>query len=337
MKHYLQLEQKLFVSKDMLFIKFIYILIFKCKPFLPNDFRGKINKIILYIKIFLKSRSKVISLPLKGDIALKVSDINYKVISLRIKTVSFLYEKQYSNLVENQFYLSKLQSMVHVINWDEENRILNELYINGMHPTASSLLNNHNSIKNLMENLINSSEVKEIKTEDYINYLFNQIRKELKTNTIYITDAQKKKINDYCYQTYKKLIDELTLKKVPQVISHGDVSCKNVIIKDGGFHLIDWEYCNFRSPYFDINFLINTLLDDDSRYSKEINDVKTFKKSILQNLNCRRDIFDFFQVDIYILECLFMMEYILLVLNQIKYRDFAKDINKYIIEKINIE
>ncbi|MFG6149942.1 phosphotransferase family protein [Halobacillus sp. B23F22_1] len=326
MEKYIQLEKRLYVNKNISLLKLIVILFFKINPLLPHT--NKHKKILLYIKIFLKSKSRLIYLPKKGDLVMKVSDTNYKVFSTSNNIIYNLYHHNYERLAEKQFNLIKYNRMINLVKWDKKNMILEEYYINGNHPTYAYLVNNPKVCSDLFVKMIKLSKVKKINSDMYFNTLKNGIFDNLKKNTYILSKTQTKCISDFVEESINYLNNNFPMTYIPQVVTHGDITCNNLIIYKNNLIPIDWEFCDFRSPIFDIQFFLNKLEMEkqiDSGVSSEI-------KVIASNADYEsQEIKSFFRTDREILYKLYLIEYVYLVLSQIEFREFAKDIEHYVI------
>ncbi|UOR13787.1 phosphotransferase family protein [Halobacillus amylolyticus] len=254
------------------------------------------------------------------------------MFSVKEKSVFYLYRSEYSELVKKQFDLSKYHGMSQIKGWDKEERILEELYLNGSHPSIKELSKYHNSIKRMLVNLLVSSTVKSMQAKDYFNLRLKEIQKEIDKVSGYLTRRQKKKIIQFVNDKHRNLILKFPNENIPLVLSHGDVCCKNLISIGGSLQPIDWEYCEFRSPYYDSQFFLYSLRGEP-QYNIEL--FKDIKKYLSSKLKYNNELVRFLDTDISLLKQIVMLEYIQLVLTQIKYREFAKDINKYIINYID--
>lgn len=99
-----------------------------------------------------------------------------------------------------------------------------------------------------------SSTLKMVEIDDYVEQLENRIESVIEAISVFVTDKDKvdlltflKKVSIIIGQCKSDAIFD-----IPLVISHGDYQSANVLLDGDKVWIIDWEYSQLRSLYYDV-------------------------------------------------------------------------------------
>jgi hypothetical protein len=182
----------------------------------------------------------------------------------------------------------------------------------------------------LFLDLITKSHVKELNVKDHAKTLYLDIIAILDRNFSNITEDQFHYVKSFIFKKYSKVVNEFRDDVLHLTLSHGDIKEDNLTVeKDNKFLAIDWEFCDFRLPSYDILQFTYRFPKFESRFYKE------FFREIQWNLKLKgityREISKYFRnlgsdyLDV------FYLEKIKLRLFQFERRNFAKDFLSYIV------
>jgi hypothetical protein len=303
---------------------------FKGKPFLPKSGSEKFNKVLLYIKIFLKKKSKTLKLPFYGDIVLTVEDSNYKIVKLFDGVTYTIYEPKKFGLMKRHANLSTYNKMYNILEFNKEKSYIKEMFVNGYHPELKEeQFHSHIELSNLLRNLIVNSQTKYEYAHVYFKSLILKIVNLLNKST-HISGEHYNEIFDFVFITYAELKRNFPNEHVPLVLSHGDVVKKNIIKLNGELVPIDWEFCEFRSPSYDLFFFVQNMNYNQSekKLLEKVSDCTGY------SIKSSKELKSYFGVDSVHLKNIFILEYILHILTQTRYRDFAKNTDESIMKFI---
>jgi hypothetical protein len=179
-------------------------------------------------------------------------------------------------------------------------------------------------LKELFINLIIKSDVKKVNANNYASSLITNSFKILERNSNTITEQQYQQVKEFILLCYKNFCDKSPKEDIHLTLSHGDIKQENIIQKKNKLLLIDWEFCNYRLPNYDIlKSMLRFSCLDEIFY-------KSLVKRIISssNIKGRSELQIYFHEykDIYLY--LFYLEDINLRLFQFENRGFARDFSK---------
>ena len=90
-----------------------------------------------------------------------------------------------------------------------------------------------------------------MKVKGYIIPICNKILSMLETSLIQLSKKNKKIISNFIKTSQMLLINFYPKKTIDLVLSHGDFQPANIICSENDFWIIDWEYSNYRSVFYD--------------------------------------------------------------------------------------
>lgn len=142
------------------------------------------------------------------------------------------------------------------------------------------------------------------------------------------------KNDDYIYSSLLRILEEISdydKLEIPITISHGDISPRNIIIANRKFTLIDGEYINYRSLFYDIFdyfYQTNQIIVSVNINPKQIGINKSLE--ILTNLEYEYD-----SNIVHIFWKLYIINRMLLVMNNVSNKkSVSKQLSKLIPESV---
>ncbi|WP_079505327.1 hypothetical protein [Mesobacillus jeotgali] len=332
MTKFLSLTKSISVRKDTNFFK-IPILLYTCKPLMPKNPLKRIKVVGKYIFNCVKSHRYEKELPVNGDIAISIGEKNFKVIRLKEKVIYTIYSNTKADHKKMlQILKSKNSSKLYegILNVDRKKGIIKGVYYNGHHP---NLLKRNTltdeMINELFISLIISSSIKEVNLKEYVNFLVTNCRRILRRDAHKIEEQESKFVIGVIEELSQKIINALPLDKIKLTLSHGDLKQDNLIEVKNKLIPIDWEFCDFRSPSFDIYKFQSRF----PKYGKE------FYEKVFLNLGKVRKVSnsehkDYFQQTVKVYLDLFLLEDVYLRLKQYESRSFAANFSTHLIKAI---
>lgn len=98
-----------------------------------------------------------------------------------------------------------------------------------------------------------ASTIKSVDVADYVEQLRFKVLQQNELMSSAITTLHKKELNDFlealCFLALSP--SSVASSKIPIALSHGDYQAANILLDDDRVWLIDWEYSDLRSLYFD--------------------------------------------------------------------------------------
>lgn len=332
MTKFLSLTNSICVRKDLNFFK-IPILLYTCKPLMPKNPIKRIKVVGKYIFTCLTSHRYEEELPVTGDIAINLGEKNFKVIRLKEKVIYTIYSNTKANH-QKALQILKLKNSSElyegILNIDRKQGIIKGVYYNGHHPNM--LIQNEATdemINELFISLIIGSTIKELDFKEYVRSLVVNCKKIIHRNAHKIEEQENKFVNSVIEELSQKVINTLPLNKIKLTLSHGDLKQDNLIEVKNKLIPIDWEFCDFRSPTYDIYKFKSRFSNYDHRfYQKLLQDLAKVSKASGYGLE------NYFQQTEKGYLYLFFLEDIYLRLKQYESRSFAKNFSTHLIKAI---
>lgn len=329
MDEYIFLTDLIYINKSFSLIAIIFVL-YKCKPLMPKNPLKRI-KAIKYILTSKQEEKNVISLPITGEIALKVSDYNFKIINLKEKAIYTVFNESNEKTIYEKLHYSYSSKMFEeIINVDKKNKIIKGVFYNGHHPNViGEYLKLNRKFSDLFLELITKSEVKEVNVKNYAKTLYLDNLAVLERNSSIITEDHFNFVKNFILKKYEKIANEFLEDVIHLTLSHGDIKEDNLIVENNRFLLVDWEFCDFRIPSYDIlQFMYRFPYFDPKFYQDLFGDVQ---KDLRSKDLSYKGLQKYFQnLGVNYLD-LFYLEEIKLRLFQFERRSFAKDFSGYVV------
>ncbi len=304
-------------------------LLFNCKPLMPKNPFKRLVVLLNYIRNASKESQLTFSLP--GDIILKVNDVNYKIINYNNDVIYTVVSEKNEEVIDNILKFNNDSQMYEkIIDVDKERRIITGKFYNGHHPDLTKYNRKlTRKMNQLFLNLISESELKVVDIKSYSASLLNDIELILDKNSTIIDEWHINYIKEFATKTYSAVIKSGSEKTIPLTLSHGDIKRDNIISYKSKLVLIDWEFCAYRSPTFDIlKFISRFSPDNKISYCVLLSKIKILNQTPRKKLESEIEIYldqnTFTHLNLYYLED------ILLRLRQFEKRDFAADATKII-------
>ncbi|MCM3574702.1 hypothetical protein M3172_16010 [Mesobacillus subterraneus] len=330
MTKFLSLTNSISVRKDINFFK-IPILLYTCKPLMPKNHLKRIKVVGKYIFTCLTSQRYEEELPINGDIAIRIGEKNFKVIRLKEKVIFTIYSNTKANNKKAlQILKSKNLSKLYegILNIDRKKGVIKGVFYDGHHPNI--LIRNKATdemIKELFISLLISSTIKELDFKEYVDSLVVNCKKVLRRNAYKIEEQESKFVSGVIEELSQRIINALPLDKIKLTLSHGDLKQDNLIELKNELIPIDWEFCDFRSPAYDIYKFKSRF----PQYGKEFYE-KLFLK--IERVSKEYGLEEYFQHSEKGYIYLFLLEDIYLRLNQFESRSFAREFSNHLIKAI---
>ncbi|SEP67299.1 Choline/ethanolamine kinase [Virgibacillus subterraneus] len=303
--------------------------LFCCKPLMPRNPLKRLRVVYNYLILFRRNNvSNEHILRSDGDVAIKVVDSNYKVINLKRKIIQTIFDEENEDKICGSLIYKDSSTLYEKI-WDidKENRIITGLFYNGHHPnlnkTKSKILKNR--LTDMFISLLAESDIRNVNARVYAKSLVDLTLEILDRNSEGITEKESRYVRNFLVRIYERFIKNNEERFIQLTLSHGDIKEDNLLVQNNKIVLIDWEFCGFRSPTFDlIKFKTRFPNFGDDFYSKLnkylfdklSNKTKRGNELIQRYMNNYLD--------------LFYLEDITLRLIQFENREFAKDFSKII-------
>ncbi|EKN69396.1 hypothetical protein BABA_10061 [Neobacillus bataviensis LMG 21833] len=327
MDEYIFLTEFISINKNIPLFTLAYVL-FKCRPLMPRNPLLRINT----IKYILKQKERnVVPLPVHGEIAIKVGDFNYKIISLREKAIyTVCNEGSETEIYEKLGYSHSNKMYEEIISVDTENKVIKGVFYNGYHPNiAKKHMKLNKKFCHLFYDLITNSDLKEVSAKKYAKSLYLDCLKILDRNSSEITVEQFNYVKKFILSRYKKIANEFLEDVLHLTLNHGDIKKENLIEDGKRLILIDWEFCDFRIPSHD-------LLQFMKRYPNlELSFYRTLFETLNNNLKLNellyKELSRYFQLLGKSYLDIFYLEDIKIRLTQFENRNYAKDFSRYIV------
>jgi thiamine kinase-like enzyme len=334
MNQYVFLTNYLSVNKKFPKIA-VPFLLFKSKPFMPKNPFKRI-KTIYYILLSSKRIHNEISLPVKGEIALTVGDSNYKIINIKDNTISTVFNQNNEKMIYKCLHYSNSSRVYEeIINVDQKNRIIKGVFYNGHHPNLiETNLKLNGMVCDLLFDLLTKSDIKKVREKDYGKTLYVESLDILKRNSFRITEEQFNYVKEFVLNKYAEITKKDLNGIIHLTLSHGDIKEDNLIEINHKLFLIDWEFCDFRLPGFDIlHFMSRYPNFDATIYEKLVGKLKNHLKSVESFGN---DVEKYFHQSSENFLDIFFLEAIKLRLTKFETRKFAEDFSNYVVNYIKM-
>ncbi|MFD1040616.1 phosphotransferase [Virgibacillus byunsanensis] len=330
MNTFVSLGDLISVNKKLSFLS-MALKLFSCKPLMPKNPIKRIEIVYKYLILFrLNISSNEHLLRSDGDVALRVADSNYKVINIKDRVIHTIFEEENEDKIYSSLKHKDSSSVYEKIcNIDKENRIITGVFYNGHHPnlnkTKSKILKKR--LRDMFINLLVKSDIKYVNADLYSKSLVANILTTLERNSKNIMEEESDLVRNFAIETHQRFIKNFHDEFLLLTLSHGDIKQDNLLVENNKIILIDWEFCEFRSPTYDIMKFKSRFPEFEDKFYLHVNKclsenlsskTKTKKHSKLTH----RDMDS--QLDIYYLED------ISLRLLQFENREFAKDFSKIV-------
>jgi thiamine kinase-like enzyme len=337
MYHYRSLINNISVSKDLPLYK-LPLILYKCRPLMPANPLKRLKVIASYLLTYSQSQFVEFTLPISGEIVLRIRESNYKVINLKDNIIHTVFSNESEKeIVENVSYSKSSRMYEEIIEVDLKKKVIRAAFYNGHHPNLTKASSKtKKDLKQMFSKLIMNSNTRTVNAQWYANSLMTEILDILKRNSSLISSKECAIVKEFIEDMYINFSKILTEEDIILTLSHGDIKQDNLIQTKKGIILIDWEFCGFRAPtyeYFKFKSRFPHLGNGyfESILNKVINELnKDYSQSDLSKyFRC------FYPKYLY----LNLIEDIELRLKQFETRDFAKDFNKILkfIEKSQYE
>ena len=93
--------------------------------------------------------------------------------------------------------------------------------------------------------------LKSVKVKGYVISICSKILSMLETSLVQLSHKYKKIISNFIKNSQVIIINSYPKKTIDLVLSHGDFQPANIISSENDFWIIDWEYSNYRSVFYD--------------------------------------------------------------------------------------
>ncbi|WP_349410686.1 hypothetical protein [Pseudalkalibacillus sp. SCS-8] len=317
MYKYIPVTETVRINKEIPVMKLPFIL-YRCKPLMPQKIVKQMKVVLTYLALYMKKDYGEQHLPIKGDVALKVGDGHHKVIDLSSNRIYTLFRERDKKLVLDQLGFENHSGMYEeIISINCSAHIIEAIFYNGHHPDlCDHSLKYLKKLNKMFLNLLLESELTSIDEITYVRKLRKQCLELLMRNQNKMTSHQFRMIKEFVDDTYAQFMECAYDATIDLTLSHGDVKQENIIEMKGEYKLIDWEFCKYRNPYFDLLKFITRY----PMFSPLMTQIHHEEAHNLNNTLTNRSRY-----------CLlFYLEDIELRLTQSEHRAFAKDISKII-------
>ncbi len=298
---------------------------------MPRNPIKRIKVILNYALQYKKNKFKKKSLIIDGDIALSVGNNNYKIIRLKDRVIYTIYDEHNESYILRSLRFNKSSLMYEKIyDVDIENRIIKGRFYNGHHPNLiNASINNHlrDKISDMFINLLYKSAIKEVESHVYAKFLLSKSLGILNRNSGKLSEEQIETVKSFIKIEYEKFIKSYSRNKIILTFSHGDIKQDNLLEVNNEIVLIDWEFCEFRTPFYDfLKFKARFPFLGEEFYDYILERInRYFKESDINNL-----LSDYFYTHSINNKELFYLEDVYLRLIQFETRQFASDFSRII-------
>jgi thiamine kinase-like enzyme len=291
-------------------------------------------KAIVYIFFSKQKEQKIVSFPICGEIALKVGDSNYKIINLKERAIyTVLNGSSQKYILEKLLFNHSSKMYEEILNVDKKNKVIKGVFYNGHHPNiAKKHMKLNRDFCNLFFDLITKSEIREVKLKNYVKSLYLDSLEILERNSTKLSEEHINYVKGFILTRYEKIEKEFLDDCLHLTLSHGDIKEDNLIENNNRLLLIDWEFCDFRLPSYDILQFKSRFPNFSSEYFQKL--IATLKDKLTEKELNNEGLNKYLEDSCSNYLDVFYLEDIKLRLSQFETRDFAKDFLNYIIIRI---
>ncbi|MGG3912314.1 phosphotransferase family protein [Rossellomorea vietnamensis] len=305
------------------------IILYKCLPLMPVNPIKRIKVIASYLLAQSKNKHIEFSLPISGEIVLRIRENNYKVINLKNNNIYTVFNNECEEeIVKNVSYSKNSRMYEEIFEVDLKQKVIRAAFYNGHHPNLTKAsYKTRKDLEKMFSNLIMSSKTKTVNAQRYADNLVKSILTTIKNNSSIISNRDCAIVKEFVEEMHLNFLKKSSKESIILTLSHGDIKQDNIIQTREGIILIDWEFGGFRTPTYDYFKFRSRFPHFGKEYFECILELVANELNEKHPQSELSKYFRCFYPKYYYLN---LIEDIELRLKQFETRDFAKDINKII-------
>ncbi|MGG4167732.1 hypothetical protein ABEW00_09665 [Rossellomorea vietnamensis] len=326
MYHYSALINNISVSKELPLYK-LPIILYKCLPLMPVNPLKRMKVIASYLLAHSKNKSIEVTLPISGEIVLRIRENNYKVINLKNNNIYTVFDHESEKeIVKNVSYSKTSKMYEEIFEVDLKQKVIRAAFYNGHHPNLTKAsYKTRKDLEQMFSNLVISSKTNTVNAQWYGDNLVKTILATLKRNGTFISNKDSAIVKGFVEDMNMNFSKRSSKENIILTLSHGDIKQDNIIQTRKGIILIDWEFGGFRTPTYDYFKFKSRFPHLGDEYFES---VLNFVSNELNEEHPQSELNKYFRCFYQKYFYLNLMEDIELRLKQFETRDFAKDFNK---------